>query len=162
MSTTAENWATVARPAVSGGTLATTLAARSITTYVLDPRDQGRTALTGALVGRQSGRCLTADASGAAIASCTGAAGQSWSYDADGTLKGANGCLTAGSSGLTATATATATGDGTRRWLLNADRQIVNEASGRCLDVGGQATADGRKVILYSCNGGANEAWTRR
>ncbi|MFF3916146.1 RICIN domain-containing protein [Streptomyces sp. NPDC001852] len=59
-------------------------------------------------------------------------------------------------------ATATATGDGTQRWLPNADGQIVNEASGRCLDVGGQATADGSKVILYSCNGGANKAWTRR
>lgn len=115
-------------------------------------------------MGRLSGKCLTADASGAAIASCTGAADQSWSYDADGTLKGANGYLTAGSSGLTATATATATatGDGTQRWLLNADGQIVNEASGRCLDVSGQATAAGSKVILYSCNGGANEAWTRR
>lgn len=155
-----ENWAKVAKPAVGGGTVSTTLAARSITTYVLDQQDQGATALTGALVGRQSGKCLTADASGAAIASCTGAAGQSWSYDARGTLKGANGYLTAGSSGLTATAAAT--DDGTQRWLLNGNGQIVNEASGKCLDVSGQATADGSKVILYSCNGGANEAWTRQ
>jgi hypothetical protein len=111
-------------------------------------------------VGRQSGKCLTADASGAAIASCTGAAGQSWSYDAKGTLKGANGYLTAGSSGLTATARAT--GDGTQQWLLNGNGQIVNEASGKCLDVSGQATTDGSKVILYSCNGGTNEAWATR
>jgi hypothetical protein len=140
-----------------------TLAARSITTYVFDRKPQGGhggSAVTGALAGRQSGKCLTADASGAAIATCTGAADQAWSYDAAGTLKGANGYLTAGGSGLEASAAAT--GDGTQRWLLNGNGQIVNEASGRCLDVSGQATADGSKVIVYSCNGGANEAWSRQ
>jgi hypothetical protein len=45
--------------------------------------------------------------------------------------------------------------------LLNANGQILGEASGKCLDVSGQATADGSKVILYSCNGGANEAWSK-
>ncbi|MCE0447852.1 hypothetical protein LT493_39860 [Streptomyces tricolor] len=64
-------------------------------------RRHGSSALTGALVGGQSGKCLTADASGAAIATCTGTAGQAWSYDARGTLRGANGYLTAADSGLT-------------------------------------------------------------
>ncbi|WP_367326110.1 glycoside hydrolase [Streptomyces sp. HUAS ZL42] len=156
-----ENWAFVAKPSVSGGTVSTTLAARSVTTYVLDQKPHsGTSAVTGALQGKQSGKCLTADASGASIATCTGANGQSWSYDAKGTLKGAGGYLTAGTSGLTTTASYT--GDGAQRWLLNSNGQIVNEASGKCLDVSGQATADGSKVILYSCNGGANEAWTRR
>ncbi|KOV83593.1 MULTISPECIES: glycoside hydrolase [unclassified Streptomyces] len=155
-----ENWAKVAKPSVAGGTVSATLAARSITTYVFDRKGHGSSALTGALVGEQSGKCLTADASGATIVGCTGAAGQSWSYDARGTLKGANGYLTAGSSGLTASAAYS--GDGTQRWLLNADGQIVNEASGKCLDVSGQATADGSRVILYRCTGGANEAWTRQ
>jgi O-glycosyl hydrolase len=154
-----ENWADVARPSVRGGTMSATLAARSVTTYVLDRQGHGSTALTGALQGKQSGKCLTADASGASITGCTGTAGQSWSYDAKGTLKGLNGYLTAGSSGLT---TAAATGDATQRWLLNSNGQIVNEATGKCLDVGGQATTDGSAVILYSCNGGANEAWTRQ
>ncbi|MET7431443.1 glycoside hydrolase [Streptomyces flaveolus] len=155
-----ENWAKVAKPSVAGGTVSATLAARSITTYVFDRKGHGSSALTGALVGEQSGKCLTADASGATITGCTGAAGQSWSYDARGTLKGANGYLTAGSSGLTASAAYS--GDGTQRWLLNADGQIVNDASGKCLDVSGQATADGSRVILYRCTGGANEAWTRQ
>ncbi|MEU5708590.1 RICIN domain-containing protein [Streptomyces flaveolus] len=38
----------------------------------------------------------------------------------------------------------------------------MNDASGKCLDVSGQATADGSRVILYRCTGGANEAWTRQ
>ncbi|MEV6838257.1 glycoside hydrolase [Streptomyces sp. NPDC051133] len=155
-----EDWAKVAEPSVSGGSLSATLAPRSITTYVLDQKGHGSSALTGALAGRQSGKCLTADAAGAAIASCTGAPGQSWTYDARGTLKGVNGYLTAGGSGPVTSGTAT--GDGTQRWLLNSDGQIVNEASGKCLDVSGQGTADGSTVILYSCNGGPNEAWSRQ
>jgi Ricin-type beta-trefoil lectin domain len=146
----------VAAPAVGDGTVSTTLAGRSIMSFVLGQKGHGGSALTGTLVGRQSGKCLTADASGAAIASCSGAAGQSWPYDAQGTLKGVNGCLPAGSSGPAATATGA--GDAAQRWLLNSDGQILNEASGKCLDVSGQATADGSKVILYSCDGGSNEA----
>ncbi|MEU0004384.1 glycoside hydrolase [Streptomyces sp. NPDC006314] len=155
-----ENWAKVSKPSVSGGTVSATLAPRSITTYVLDGKGPGGAALTGALAGGQSGKCLTADAGGATIAACTGGAGQQWSYDARGTLKGAGGYLTAAGSGL-ATSAAYG-GDGTQRWLLNSNGQIVNEASGTCLDVSGQATADGSKVILHSCNGGPNEAWYRR
>ncbi len=158
-----ENWAKVAEPDVSGSTVSTTLAARSITTYVLDQKPRkgqgSSTAVTGALRGSQSGKCLTADASGAAIGTCTGGAEQTWSYDAKGGLKGANGYLTVGSSGLTTSADFT--GDPGQRWLLNANGQILGEASGKCLDVSGQATADGSKVILYSCNGGANEAWSK-
>ncbi|MGW0832000.1 RICIN domain-containing protein [Streptomyces prunicolor] len=53
------------------------------------------------------------------------------------------------------------TGDPGQRWLLNGNGQILSEASGKCLDVSGQATADGSAVIRYSCNGGANEAWSK-
>ncbi|POX45332.1 glycoside hydrolase [Streptomyces sp. Ru72] len=155
-----EDWASVDKPAVNGSTVSTTLAARSITTFVLDQRGHATTAVTGAWKGTQSGKCLTAGASGAAISTCTGGTEQSWSYAADGTLKGVNGYLTAGSSGLTTVADRT--GDATQRWLLNASGQIVSEASGKCLDVSSQATADGSKVILYSCNGGPNEAWARQ
>lgn len=155
-----EDWAKVARPSVRAGTATTTLAARSITTYVFDQKGHGSSAVTGALQGKQSGKCLTADASGAAIGTCTSGDGQSWSYDAKGALKGANGYLTAGSSGLTTAAKYT--GEAGQRWLLNANGQILSEASGKCLDVSGQATTDGSRVILYSCNGGTNEAWSRQ
>ncbi|MFI8228519.1 glycoside hydrolase [Streptomyces sp. NPDC085900] len=155
-----EDWAKVEKPSVSGGTVSANLAARSVTTYVLDRRSHGSTAVTGAWQGRQSGKCLTAGATGAAISTCTGDAEQSWSYDGQGALKGVNGYLTAGSSGLTTTSDFT--GDASQRWLLNANGQILSEASGKCLDVSGQATADGSKVILYSCNGGGNEAWSRQ
>jgi O-glycosyl hydrolase len=156
-----ENWANVAKPQVNGGTLATKLAARSITTYVLDQNPfAGSQAVTGAWQGKQSGKCLTADASGAAISTCTGGAEQSWSYDRRGALKGANGYLTASGSGLATSAGFT--GDAGQRWLLNSNGQIVSEATGKCLDVGGQATADGSTVGVYTCNGGTNQAWFRQ
>ena len=154
-----ENWASVARPAVRGGRVSATLPARSVTTYVLDQKGRGSTAVTGAWQGTQSGRCLTADAAGAAIDTCTGAQAQSWSYDAKGALKGPNGCLTAGSAGLAA---ADCAGSANQKWLLNANGQIVGEASGKCLDVGGQATADGSRVTVYTCNGGTNQTWFKR
>ncbi|MFJ9152139.1 glycoside hydrolase [Streptomyces sp. NPDC102270] len=155
-----ESWADVAKPSVKGGTASATLPARSITTYVLDQKGHGTSAVTGALVGRQSGKCLTASASGASISSCTGGPEQVWSYDAKGRLKGVNGYLTAGSSGLTTSPEATR--DGSRQWLLNSNGQVVSEASGTCLDVGGQATAEGSKVGLWTCNGGTNQAWFKQ
>ncbi|WP_405591025.1 glycoside hydrolase [Streptomyces sp. NBC_01092] len=156
-----ENWANVAKPAVKGGTMSASLPARSITTYVLDQTPYGATtAVTGAWQGEQSGKCLTADASGAVIGACTGEAGQSWSYNGRGALLGVNGYLTVGGSGLAASADFT--GDAGQRWLLNSNGQIVSEASGKCLDVGGQATADGSKVGVYTCNGGTNQAWFRQ
>ncbi|MER7495512.1 glycoside hydrolase [Streptomyces pharetrae] len=155
-----ENWASVTKPSVRGGTASAVLPARSVTTYVFDQKGGGGSAVTGAWRGAQSGKCLTADASGAAIASCTGGDGQSWSYDAKGALKGAGGYLTAGSPGLTARPEFT--GAAGQRWLLNGNGQIVSEASGKCLDVSGQASADGSRVILHSCTGGANQAWFRR
>ncbi|MDH6515664.1 O-glycosyl hydrolase [Streptomyces sp. SAI-135] len=155
-----ESWANVTKPAVRGGTASATLPARSVTTYVLDQKGRGTSAVTGALQGRQSGKCLTADASGAVITSCTGGPEQVWSYDAKGRLKGVNGFLTAGSSGLATSPEATR--DGSQQWLLNSNGQVVSEASGTCLDVGGQATADGSRVGLWSCNGGTNQAWSRQ
>lgn len=155
-----ESWANVAKPSVKGGTASVTLPARSITTYVLDQKGHGTSAVTGALQGKQSGKCLTANASGAAISTCTGGPEQVWSYDAKGRLKGVNGYLTAGSSGLTTSPEATR--DGSRQWLLNSNGQVVSEASGMCLDVGGQATAEGSKVGLWTCNGGTNQAWFKQ
>ena len=155
-----ESWANVTKPSVKGGTASATLPARSVTTYVLDQKGHGTSAVTGALAGKQSGKCLTADTSGAVISSCTGGAEQVWSYDAKGRLKGVNGYLTAGSSGLTTSPEATR--DGSQQWLLNSNGQVVSEVSGTCLDVGGQATAEGSKVGLWSCNGGTNQAWFKQ
>jgi O-glycosyl hydrolase len=38
---------------------------------------------------------------------------------------------------------------------------LISQQSGRCLDVTGQATANGSAVELWDCNGGLNQQWTQ-
>jgi O-glycosyl hydrolase len=158
-----ENWAAAELPTVDGATMSATLPARSITTYVLGQHGKNTTtALTGALKGTHSGKCLTADRREARIASCRSYAKQVWSYDRQGTLRSANGsCLTTAREG-TLRASACGAGGEKEQWLLNANRQIVHEASGKCLGVSGWATAEGSKVGLRTCTGEASQAWSRQ
>jgi hypothetical protein len=44
---------------------------------------------------------------------------------------------------------------------VNADGTITGVQSGLCLDANGAATANGTKIILWSCNGQANQRWTQ-
>jgi hypothetical protein len=37
--------------------------------------------------------------------------------------------------------------------------RVVNQNSGKCLDVASASTADGANVIQYACGGGANQQW---
>jgi hypothetical protein len=37
----------------------------------------------------------------------------------------------------------------------------IRAAGGACVDVNGSSSADGAKVQLWTCNGGANQQWTR-
>ncbi|MBN6042237.1 PQQ-dependent sugar dehydrogenase [Amycolatopsis sp. 195334CR] len=37
----------------------------------------------------------------------------------------------------------------------------ITGVGGKCVDVNGSGTADGTKVQLWTCNGGANQQWTR-
>jgi hypothetical protein len=39
---------------------------------------------------------------------------------------------------------------------------LVARHSNKCVDVRGEATADGGQVIQWSCNGGANQTWLLR
>lgn len=39
--------------------------------------------------------------------------------------------------------------------------RLVSVASGRCLDVPNQSQTDGTQVIIWDCNGGANQQWTQ-
>ncbi|WP_426568291.1 RICIN domain-containing protein [Streptomyces canus] len=51
-----------------------------------------------------------------------------------------------------------------QQWSLITTGGYVNvksRATGECLDVNGASTANGAAVITYTCNGGANQQWTR-
>jgi len=37
---------------------------------------------------------------------------------------------------------------------------MVNLGSGKCLDATGNSSADGTRLQIWSCSGGANQKWT--
>jgi hypothetical protein len=129
----------------------------------------GSSGTDGALVGVASGRCLDVPGGNAAngtqpiIWDCSGAANQRWTLDGQ-TLRAVGKCL---DSPTNATAGAKAQlwdchGGTNQRWNLNANGTISNAQSGLCLDVSGNAVANGTQVGLWTCTAAANQLWTRR
>jgi lysophospholipase L1-like esterase len=142
-------------------------ALRSIPGSIGDP---GTGTGTGtALASAASGRCLdvpgssTTNGTQPIIWDCSGGANQRWTADGQ-TLRSLGKCLDS-PSGATAGAKAQlwdCTGAANQRWTLNSDGTVRNAPSGLCLDVSGNATANGTVVILWTCTAGANQRWTRR
>jgi lysophospholipase L1-like esterase len=129
----------------------------------------GTGAVTSALVGAASGRCLDVPNSNSTngtqpiIYDCNGRPNQQWTVDGQ-TLRSLGKCLDS-PTGAAAGAKAQlwdCTGGTNQRWNLNANGTISNAASGLCLDVSGNATANGTVVILWTCVAAANQRWTRR
>jgi len=127
---------------------------------------------TGALVGRQSGRCLdinnssTTNGVQAQIWDCNGRSNQSWTYTAGKqlTIYG-NKCLDAynrGTSNGTTVVIWDCNGQNNQQWNMNSDGTIRNVQSGLCVDASGAATANGTKIILWSCGTGDNQKWSWR
>jgi hypothetical protein len=46
-----------------------------------------------------------------------------------------------------------------QQWTINSNGTITGVQSGLCLDVSGQATADGSDLDLWTCNGQSNQQW---
>lgn len=122
-----------------------------------------------ALVGTASGRCLdvpngsTANGTQPIIWDCSGAANQRWGYDGQ-TLQSLGKCLDS-PTGATAGAKAQlwdCSGATNQRWTFTSGGTIRNAQSGLCLDVSGNATANGAAVILWTCTNSTNQLWTRR
>lgn len=122
-----------------------------------------------ALVGTASGRCLdvpngtTANGTQPIIWDCSGAANQRWAYDGQ-TLRSLGKCLDS-PTGATAGAKAQlwdCSGATNQRWTFASGGTIRNAQSGLCLDVSGNATANGTAVLLWTCTGSPNQLWTRR
>jgi len=141
-------------------------ALRSVPGTIGDP---GGTATGQALVGNASGRCLdvpngsTANGTQPIIWDCSGGANQRWTING-GTLQAVGKCL---DSPTNAAAGAKVQlwdchGGTNQKWNLNANGTISNQQSGLCLDVNGNATANGSTVILWTCTAAANQQWTRR
>ncbi|MEV4701820.1 RICIN domain-containing protein [Actinoplanes sp. NPDC049316] len=140
-------------------------ALRSVPGTIGDPAGSGGSAL----VGVASGRCLDVPGSSTAngvqpvVWDCSGAANQRWTSDGQ-TLRSLGKCLDA-PTGATAGAKAQlwdCHGGTNQRWTRGSDGTIRSQQSGLCLDVSGNATANGTPVILWTCTAGANQRWTER
>jgi len=123
----------------------------------------------GALVSAASGRCLdipqsnTANGTQPIIWDCSGASNQRWTVSGQ-TIQALGKCLDAP---LNATAGTKAqiwdcNGGTNQNWSVNANGTIAAAQSGLCLDVNGNATANGTLVILWTCTGAANQRWTQQ
>ncbi|HKB31055.1 MAG TPA: ricin-type beta-trefoil lectin domain protein, partial [Streptosporangiaceae bacterium] len=99
------------------------------------------------------------------IWSCDGAAAQSWTMAADGTVQVFGKCLDIVGAG---TANNTKVdlyqcvfGAANQQWQALTNGQLFNPHSGRCLDDPGSSTTNGTQLDIYDCvSGAANEMWS--
>lgn len=120
------------------------------------------------LVSAASGRCLdvpnssTANGTQPVIWDCNGGANQRWTVSGQ-TLQSLGKCLDA-PTGATAGSKVQlwdCNGGTNQQWTLNADGTVRGTASGLCLDVDHNLTANGTVVLLWTCTAAANQRWTR-
>jgi endo-1,4-beta-xylanase len=53
-------------------------------------------------------------------------------------------------------------GSPSQRWRLESNgdlNQVINAASGKCLDIKDKSPADGANILQWDCSGGDNQAW---
>ena len=126
------------------------------------------------------GKCLndvgnkSANGTQADIWTCNGSTAQHWTYVQDGTLRIHGKCLVppgASPASGAKVVLATCTGAPGQQWWLTYPRSIhstlgatpvtlLNPATGMCLSDTGWSTANGTRVVVGSCNGFKNQAWT--
>ncbi|MET9249668.1 RICIN domain-containing protein [Nonomuraea sp. NPDC003709] len=117
------------------------------------------------------GKCV--DVAGAATANgtavqlydCNNTAAQSWTWNADGSVRALGKCMDI-TDGATANGAKVqlydCNGTGAQRWTYDSGTgRIVNPQSGRCLDATGASSANGTRLQIWDCAGSANQKWTR-
>jgi hypothetical protein len=121
----------------------------------------------GTIVDYHGGRCLddpsgkTANGTPADISGCDRKANQQWRMDADGTIRVSGRCLQeAGTGNGAAVVLEGCTESSAQRWQISTGAEIVNVASGRCLDDPSGKTANGTRVNVAPCEGKSYERWT--
>jgi GH25 family lysozyme M1 (1,4-beta-N-acetylmuramidase) len=159
--------------ATAGGTSGSV----SFTWTVTLPPDQGPAGPVRLTTG---GKCLndvggkSANGTQADIWTCNGSTAQQWTYVKDGTLRIHGKCLVPPNSSPASGAKVvleSCTGTPVQQWWLTYPRSIgpslgaipitlLNPASGMCLSDIGWSTTNGTRVVVGSCNGLKNQAWT--
>ncbi|WP_194904330.1 ricin-type beta-trefoil lectin domain protein [Catenulispora rubra] len=101
------------------------------------------------------------DGTAVQVYSCNGTAAQSWTVHLDGTLQALGKCLDV-RGGATGDATPVqvyaCNGTGAQQWAPQANGELVNPPSGKCLDDTASG-GSGTQLIIYTCHGGTNQKW---
>jgi alpha-galactosidase len=128
----------------------------------------GSTTAGASFVSAASSRCLDDPMSNSAngtqplIWDCSGAGNQRWTITGN-TIRVFGKCLDApiGAGAGAAVVLWDCNGGTNQQWNFNSSGSISGVASGLCLDVTGNNTANGTLVGLWTCNGAANQRWGR-
>ncbi|MFJ8298227.1 trypsin-like serine protease [Streptomyces sp. NPDC094447] len=133
---------------------------------VVHTSDGGLRWASSTLQGEQSKRCLDWNGSSSVVIwDCWGGPSQQWEHTAAKELRvGGDKCLTANTGAVQGAGmfVKPCDGSGEQKWNVNADATITAVLNpGQCLNVWGQATANGSTLGLWGCNGGANTKWFR-
>ena len=115
-----------------------------------------------------AGKCVddsgsgTTDGNPIIIYGCTGNANQRWTLPGDGTVRTLGKCLDVpGTTAGTAVDLRTCSGSSAQQWSYQQNGNLKNTGSGLCLDVNGGGSADGTKLIIWSCGYNQNnQTWS--
>ena len=128
----------------------------------------GATTAGSSLVSAASSRCLddpmsaTANGTQPIVWDCSGATNQRWMIVGN-TIQVFGKCLDAplGAVAGNAVTLFDCNGGANQRWTFHDDGSVSGVASGLCLDVTGNQTANGTRVGLWTCTGAGNQRWAR-
>ncbi|WP_223280699.1 ricin-type beta-trefoil lectin domain protein [Streptomyces antnestii] len=96
----------------------------------------------------------SADGTPLELWTCTGGNNQNWVLSHDGTVRALYKCVTVSGSSIQLS---TCNGSAAQQWQ-HSGSTLVNQ--GKCLDAEGGSSADGTRLIAYTCTGGTNQRWT--
>jgi beta-glucosidase len=112
------------------------------------------------------GKCLTDGGDSSVIGHpvqtwpCNGRGYESWQV-ANGTIQIHGRCLAAAGTVSQSKVVLAACGtDGSQQWRVGTGAELVNLASGACLDDPRSSVANGVALWIYACNGTASQKWT--
>jgi hypothetical protein len=113
----------------------------------------------------KDGNYINTNGTPVTLAACNGEKSQTWAQGftwsgnvLDGTLNALGKCLQVNTSTAKVEIWDCNATNSLQQWVLNADRSIVNSASGLCLDA--PYGNIGTQLQVYSCNGGSNQKFS--
>jgi serine protease AprX len=127
----------------------------------------GGSVATGQISG-WAGRCvdltygITTNGTAVQLFDCNNSIAQYWTMQSDGALRVMGKCLNVrggGSANGTPVEIWDCNGSAAQVWVANADRELVNPATGNCLDVPDFSNVNGVDLKTWDCNGGLNQKW---